>query len=181
MPNRTTLIEATIDRVDTNLVRVKADVRKTPSYRLTMQNVCYFVTANDLDPEAFKQIGQLRPGMSVRACTFEHRGRRRIAWIRSGNLAIAPYDVIAQKRRNLTLLAWASCLLVLSLGIAAAALHSGWAFVSALSTVAAIVSLTGSLLAVGGLSDLIFQPQRREAQDSWSCEPSGFDGARSRP
>ncbi|QVN22473.1 hypothetical protein JYG32_24315 [Burkholderia pyrrocinia] len=181
MSNRTTLIEATIDRVDTNLVRFKADVRKTPPYRLTMQNVCYFVTASDVDAEAFKLIEKLRPGMSVRACTFAHRGRRRIAWIRSGNLAIAPYDVLAQKRRNLSLLAWASCLLVLSLGIAAAALHSGWAFVSALATVVAIVSLTGSLLAIGGLSDLIFQPQRREAQDSWLCEPSGFDVERSSP
>ncbi|AXF24243.1 hypothetical protein CUJ89_28430 [Burkholderia pyrrocinia] len=181
MPNRTNLIEATIDRVDTNLIRVKADVRNTPPYRLTMQNVCYFVTASDVDAEAFKQIGQLRPGMSARACIFEHRGRRRIAWIRSGNLAVAPYDAVAQKRRNLSLLAWASCLLVLSLGIAAAALHSGWAFVSALSTVAAIISLVGNLLAIGGLSDLIFQPQRREAQDSWSCEPSGLDMERSSP
>jgi len=181
MPNRTTLIEATIDRVDTNLIRFKSDVRKAPPYRLTMQSVCYFVTASDVDAEAFKQIGKLKPGMSVRACTFEHRGRRRIAWIRSGNLAIAPHDVLAQKQRNLSLLAWASCLLVLSLGIAAAALHSGWAFVSALATVVAIVSLVGSLLAIGGLSDLIFQPQRREAQDSWRCEPSGFDVERSSP
>ncbi|WP_338641102.1 hypothetical protein [Burkholderia pyrrocinia] len=179
MPNRTTLIEARIDRVDTNLIRVKADVRKTLSYRLMMQNVCYFVTASDVDTEAFKQIEKLRPGMPVRACTFEHRGRRRIAWIRSGNLAIAPYDAIAQKQRNLTLLTWASCLLVLSLGIAAAALHSGWAFTSALATVVAIVSLVGSLLAIGGLSDLIVQPQRREAQDRWQCEPSGFDVERS--
>ncbi|RQV05369.1 hypothetical protein DF047_21210 [Burkholderia cenocepacia] len=181
MPNRTTLIEATIDRVDTNLIRVKADVRKHPPYRLTMQNICYFVTANDVDEEAFKQIEKLRPGMSVRACTFEHRGRRRIAWIRSGSLAIAPYDVRAQKRRNLSLLAWASCLVALSLGTAAAALHSGWAFTSALATVVAIVGLVGNLVAIGGLSDLIFQPQRREAQDCWPGEPSGFSAERSNP
>ncbi|KVH12718.1 hypothetical protein WS84_04490 [Burkholderia anthina] len=181
MPNRTTLIEATIDRVDTNLIRVKADVRKNPPYRLTMQNVCYFVTASDVDEEAFKQIEKLRPGMSVRACTFEHRGRRRIAWIRSGNLAIAPYDVRAQKRRNLSLLAWSSCLLVLSLGIAAAALHSGWAFTSAMATVVATVGLVGNVVAIGGLSDLIFQPQRREAQDGWLGEPSGFSAERSGP
>ncbi|WP_446900621.1 hypothetical protein [Burkholderia sp. YIM B11467] len=181
MPNRTTLIEATIDRVDTNLIRVKADVRNSPSYRVTMQNVCYFVTANDVDEDAFKQIEQLKPGMPVRACTFEHRGRRRIAWIRSDKLAIAPYDVVAQTRRNLSLLAWASCLLVLSFGLAAAALHSGWAFVSALATFAGIVTLMGTLLAIAGLSDLIFQPQRREAQQSWPGAPSGFDVERSRP
>ncbi|AOR71970.1 hypothetical protein BBJ41_31645 [Burkholderia stabilis] len=179
MPNHTTLIESTIDRIDTNLVRIATDIEKVPLYRLTMQGACYFIAADDIDAEAFKQIDRLKPGMAVHACTFDDRGRRRIAWIRSNDLAIAPYDALKQKDRNLSLLAWASIILMLSLLIGAAAFKSAWAFVTALAVVASIISLLGTLLAIAGLSDLMFQPQRREAQEKWQYEPASFTAQRS--
>ncbi|VWC20085.1 hypothetical protein BLA13014_05673 [Burkholderia aenigmatica] len=174
MPNHTTLIEATIDRIDANLVRVAADIEKVPLYRLTMQDVCYFIAADDIDAEAFKKIDQLKPGMAVRACTFDDRGRHRIAWIRSNDVALAPYDAFRQKSSNVSLLTWASCIFMLSLLIAAAAFKSGWTFVSAASVVVSIISLLGALLAIAGLSERAFRPQRREAQEKWQCEPASF-------
>ncbi len=179
MSNQTTLIEATIDRIDTNLVRVEASIAKVPLYRLTMQNVCYFIGAGDIDAAAFRQIDRLKPGMAVRACVFDDRGRHRIAWLRSGDLAIAPYDALGQKRRNLSLLAWASCLFMLSLLIGAAAFKAGWALVIALAVLVSIISLLGTLLAIAGLSERVFRPQRREAQEKWRNEPAGFKAERS--
>ncbi|KVF22657.1 hypothetical protein [Burkholderia cepacia] len=179
MPNHTTLIESTIDRIDTNLVRIAADIGKAPLYRLTMQNACYFIAADDFDAEAFKQIDRLKPGMAVRACIFNDRGRHRIAWLRSSDLAIAPYDALGQRDGNLTLLTRASIVFVLSLLIGAAVFRSGWAFVGALALLASIISLLGILLAIAGLSDLTFRPQRREAQEKWRYEPAGFTMERS--
>ncbi|CAB3752670.1 hypothetical protein B7G54_20375 [Burkholderia puraquae] len=179
MPNHTTLIEATIDRIDTNLIRVASDLKKVPLYRVTMQGVCYFIAAGDIDAEAFKQIDQLKPGMAVRACIFNDRGRHQIAWIRSHDLAIAPYDAFRQKNSNQSLLMWASCIFMLSLLIDGAAFKSGWAFVGAVALVVGIISLLGSLLAIAGLSELVFRPQRREAQQKWQCEPAGFAVERS--
>ncbi|CAI8693704.1 hypothetical protein BTK96_000268 [Burkholderia pyrrocinia] len=179
MRNHTTLIEATIDRIDTNLIRVEADIKKVPLYRLTMRGACYFIAAGDIDAEAFKQIDQLKPGTAVRACVFEDRGRHRIAWIRSTDLAIAPYDALGQKDSNLSLLTWASIIFMLSLLVGAAAFKSSWAFVCALALLVSIISLLGTLLAIAGLSDLVFQPQRREAQEKWQYEPASFTMERS--
>lgn len=179
MPNHTTLIEATIDRIDTNLVRIAADIEKVPLYRLTMQGTCYFIAADDIDAEAFKKIDQLKAGMAVRACTFDDRGRHRIAWIRSNAVAIAPYDAFRQKSSNVSLLTWASCIFMLSLLIGGAAFKSGWAFVGAVSVVVGIISLLGTLLAIAGLSELVFRPQRREAQEKWQYEPARFTVERS--
>lgn len=179
MPNHTTLIEATIDRIDTNLVRVASDIKKVPLYRLTMQGACYFLSADDIDADAFKQIDQLKPGMAVRACTFDDCGRHQIAWIRSHDLAIAPYDAFRQKNSNLSLLMWASCIFMLSLLIDGAAFKSGWAFVGAVTLVVGIISLLGTLLAIAGLSELVFRPQRREAQEKWQYEPVSFTVERS--
>ncbi|VWD15036.1 hypothetical protein BLA39750_03491 [Burkholderia lata] len=179
MPNHTTLIEATIDRIDANLVRVAANVEKVPLYRLTMQDVCYFISADDIDAEAFKKIDQLKPGMAVRACTFDDHGRQCIAWIRSHDVALAPYDAFRQKSSNVSLLTWASCIFMLSLLIAAAAFKSGWAFVSAASVVVSIISLLGTLLAIAGLTELVVRPQRREAQEKWQYEPVSFTMERS--
>lgn len=179
MPNHTTLIEATIDRIDTNLVRIAPDIKKVPLYRLTMQDACYFIAADDIDAEAFKQIDRLKPGMAVRACIFNDRGRHCIAWIKGNDVAIAPYDAFRQKSSNVTLLTWASCIFMLSLLIDGAAFKSGWAFVGAVSMVIGIISLLGTLLAIAGLSELVFRPQRREAQEKWQYEPAGFAVERS--
>ncbi|WP_175976831.1 hypothetical protein [Burkholderia sp. BCC1047] len=179
MRNHTTLIESTIDRIDTNLIRIEADIKKVPLYRVTMQDACYFIAAGDVDAEAFKQIDQLKPGMAVRACVFEDRGRRAIAWIRSNDVAIAPYDALAQKQRNVSLLTWTSCMLVLSLAIGAAAFDSHWGLIVPLALFVSIVSVLGGLLALAGLSDLIFKPQRREAQQKWQYEPTRFTMERS--
>ncbi|RQZ19877.1 hypothetical protein DIE15_04655 [Burkholderia sp. Bp9031] len=179
MRNHTTLIDARIDRIDTNLIRVKTDIKQVPLYRLTMQDVCYFIAAGDVDAEAFKQVDRLKPGMAVRACVFDDRGRRRIAWIRSHDLAIAPYDAFAQKDRNLSLLTWASCVFILSLLIGGAAFKSGWALVLALTVFASIISMLGTLLAIAGLSEWVFRPQRREAREQWQCQPSRFTIERS--
>ena len=179
MRHHTTVIESTIDRIDTNLIRVTADNKKVPLYRLTMQGACYFISAYDIDAEAFKQIDQLKPGMAVRACIFDDRGRRRIAWIRSNDLAIAPYDAFGQKNSNLSLLTWATCIFMLSLLIGAAAFKLGWALVVALTLFVTIVSLLGTLLAIAGLSELALQPQRREAHERWQLEPVGFTAERS--
>ncbi len=174
MPNHTTLIDATIDRIDTNLIRVASDSKKVPLYRLTMQGTCYFIAADDIDAEAFKQIDRLKPGMAVRACVFDDRGRRSIAWIKGNDVAIAPYNVFRQKSSNVSLLIWASCIFMLSLLIDGAAFKSGWAFVGAVTLVVGIISLLGTLLAIAGLSELVFRPQRREAQEKWQYEPAGF-------
>lgn len=179
MPNHTTLIESTIDRVETNLVRLAADGKKVPLYRVTMQDVCYVLSDDDLDADAFKQIDRLKPGMAVRACIFNDRGRRRITWIRSNDLAIAPYDAFGQKRSNLSLLTWASCIFMSSLLIGAAAFKAGWTLVAAMTLLVSIISLLGMLLAIAGLCELAFRPQRREAQEKWQGEPAGFTLERS--
>lgn len=181
MPIHTTLVESTIDRIDTNLVRIEADIRKAPLYRVTMQNVCYFIAAHDIDTEAFKQVDQLKPGMAVRACIFDGRGRRRIAWIRSNDVVIAPYDTLSQRSRDLSLLTWALCIFVLSLLIGAAAVKLGWALVGAMTLVVSIISLLGTLLAIAGLSELVFQPQRHEAHERWQSELARFTAERSNP
>ncbi|KGB91774.1 MULTISPECIES: hypothetical protein [Burkholderia] len=179
MRNHTTLIESTIDRIDTNLIRIEADIKKVPFYRLTIQDTCYFIAASDVDAEAFKRIDQLKPGMAVRACVFEDRGRRGIAWIRSSDVAIAPYDALAQKQRDVSLLTWTSCMFVLSLAIGAAAFNANWALIGVLAVFVSIVSVLGGLLALAGLSDLILKPQRREAQQKWQYESTGFTVERS--
>ena len=171
MRNHTTVIESTIDRIDTNLIRIVANTNQVPLYRLTMQDTCYFIAAGDVDAEAFKQIDRLQPGMPVSACIFDDHGRRRIAWIVSNDLAIPPYDALAQKEHNLSLLTWASCVFVLSLLIGSAAFNGGWALVFALTVFVSIISLLGTLIAIGGLSELVFRPQRREAQEKWQCQP----------
>jgi len=179
MRNHTTLIESTIDRIDTNLIRIEADIKKVPLYRLTMQDACYFIAAYDIDAEAFKQVDQLKPGMAVRACIFDDRGRRRIAWIRSDDVAIAPYDAFSQRNSNLSLLTWASCIFILSLLIGAAIFKQGWALVGAINVFVSIISMLGTLLAIAGLSELAFQPQRREAYEKWQSEPARFTAERS--
>ncbi|MEB4635494.1 hypothetical protein [Burkholderia contaminans] len=179
MPNHITLIDATIDRIDTNLIRVASDIKKVSLYRLTMQGACYFIAADDIDAEAFKQIDRLKPGMAVRACVFDDRGRRSIAWIKGNDVAIAPYNVFRQKSSNVSLLIWASCIFMLSLLIDGAAFKSGWAFVGAVTLVVGIISLLGTLLAIAGLSELVFRPQRREAQEKWQYEPASFTAERS--
>ena len=179
MSSHTTVIESTIDRIDTNLVRIAIDIKKVPLYRVTMQDVCYFLCAEDIDADAFKQVDLLKPGMAVRACVFDDHGRRRIAWIASNDLTIRPYDALAQKERNLSLLTWASCVFVLSLLIGSAAFKAGWALVVALTVFVGIISLLGTLLSIGGLSERVFRPQRREAQEKWQCQPSSFAFERS--
>ncbi|CAE6763681.1 hypothetical protein [Paraburkholderia haematera] len=142
--HNTTLIDTTIDRVDSSLILTRADDKKARLFRLTMQNVCYFAASGDIDAEAFEQIDQLQPGMNVRACVFEDRGRHKIAWIRSADHAIAPYDALAQKRGNLTLLPRALGPLVLSL----AALAIPSSFIMALAVFVIFVSLIGCLIAI---------------------------------
>lgn len=171
MSSHTTVIESTINRIDTNLVRIAVDNKKVPIYRVTMQDACYFLCADDIDADAFKQVDLLKPGMAVRACVFDDHGRRRIAWITSNDLTIQPYDALAQKERNLSLLTWASCVFALSLLIGSAAFKSGWALVLALTMFVSIISMLGTLLSIAGLSELVFRPQRREAQEKWQCQP----------
>ncbi|KWH21028.1 hypothetical protein [Burkholderia multivorans] len=179
MPKHTTLIDATIDRLDTNLIRVDAGDKRVQLYRLTMQDRCYFVAANDVDVQAFEQIALLQPGMPVRACVFGDRGRRRIAWIRGSELSISPYDASGRRKRNLSLLTWASCVFMLSMLMCISAFRSGWALVVALTLFVNIVSLLGTLVALTGLSEWVLRPQRREAQEMWQREPSRFTFERS--
>lgn len=68
---------------------------------------------------------------------------------------------------------------MLSLLIGAAAFKAGWALVVALAVLVSIVSLLGTLLAIAGLSERVFRPQRREAQEKWRDEPAGFMAERS--
>ncbi|MBY4869087.1 hypothetical protein DIE14_04555 [Burkholderia sp. Bp9017] len=179
MSSHTTVIESTIDRIDTNLVRIGVGVSKVPLYRVTMQGICYFLCADDVDADAFKQADLLKPGMAVRTCVFDDHGRRRIAWIACNDLTIPPYDALAQKERNLSLLTWASCIFMLSLLVGGAALKAGWALVVALTLFVGIVSMLGTLLAIAGLSERVFRPQRREAQEKWQGQPSRFTAERS--
>ncbi|MFM0289155.1 hypothetical protein [Paraburkholderia megapolitana] len=174
--HNTTLIDATIDSVDTSLILTRADDKKIRLYRLTLQNICYFAASGDIDAEAFEQIGQLQRGMDVRVCTFEDRGRRKIAWIRSADHAIAPYDALAQKRRNLNLLLISLGVLALSL----AALKIPSSIIVALAVFVAIISFLGCFISIGGLTELLRTP-RLEVQEIWLREPSSFDMGRSSP
>jgi len=42
---------------------------------LTLLNGCYFAARGDIDADAFEQVGKLQPGINVRVCAFEQRGR----------------------------------------------------------------------------------------------------------
>lgn len=165
-----TLIDAAIDSVDTSLILSRGDDKKVKLYRLTLKSVCYFAASGDIDTEAFERVGQLQHGMNVRVCTFEDRGRRKIAWIRSADHAICPYDALAQRRRNLNLLLISLGLLVLSL----VALKIPSSIVVALAVFVTVISLLGCFISIGGLTELVRTP-RLEVQEAWLHEPSSFD------
>lgn len=75
MTKSTVLIEATVDRVDTKLVRAHSD-REPTLYRLSLQNDCYFVDLDDVDRNSFERVTRLKPGMKLTACVFEDRENR---------------------------------------------------------------------------------------------------------
>ncbi len=172
--HNTNLIETTIDGIDTNLIQTRADDKKAKLYRLTLPNGCYFAARSDMDADVFDQVSQLQPGINVRVCTFEEHGRRKIAWIRSAGHSLAPYDIFAQRQRNLRLLTISSCLLTVSL----AAVGIGVSLIAVLAIFVAIISLLGCLLSICGLIDSL-GAARVEAQERWQREPYRFEAERS--
>jgi hypothetical protein len=168
---KTTLIDTTLECVEANLIHSRADKKAVELYRLTMRDGCYFAARGDIDPEGFKCIEGLRPGATVRICAFEQRGRRKIAWIKSVEWGVPPYDVLAQRKRNLRLLLVSFCLLAVS--VAALGIHTLLVVVPAI--LVAIVSLLGCVIAVGGLTESL-NPARIEAQERWKSEPYRFVG-----
>jgi len=163
---KTTLIDTTLERIETNLIHRRTDKEAVELYRLTMHDGCYFAARSDIDPEGFERIERLRPGAIVRICAFEQGGRRQIAWIRSVEWGIPPYDLLGQRQRNLTLLPVSLCLLVASL--AALGIHAS--LVTGLAILVVIVSLLGGVIAVVGLIASL-NPARVEAQKRWRSEP----------
>lgn len=166
----TKLIEATMDGIDANLILPRAGNKKAKLYRLILQNSRYFAARDDIDTVAFERIDQLQLGATVRVCTFEHRGRRKIAWIRSAHRGIAPYDLIGQRRRNLTLLLISVSVLAASLVVTGIRVP----LILALATFMAIVSLLGCVISIGGLIESL-SAARREAQERWQAEPYRFE------
>ncbi|HEY3536719.1 MAG TPA: hypothetical protein VGL01_04755 [Trinickia sp.] len=166
---KTTLIDTTLECIEINLIHSRADEKTVELYRLTVHDGCYFAARGDIDPEGFKRIERLRLGAIVRICAFEERGRRKIAWIRSIEYGIPPYDLLRQRQRNLTLLSVSFCLLaasLLGLGIHAS-------LVTVLAILVAIISLFGCVVAVGGLIESL-NSSRVEAQERWQSEPYRF-------
>jgi hypothetical protein len=166
---KTTLIDTTLECVEANLINRRGDKKAVELYRLTVHDGCYFAARGDIDPEGFKRIEGLRPGATVRICAFEQRGRRKIAWIRSDEWGIPAYDLLGQRKRNLTLLFASFCLLAASL----TALGIHMPLVVALAILVAIVSVLGGLIAIGGLIESL-NPARIEAQERWMSEPCLF-------
>ncbi len=166
---KTTLIDATLERIEANLILSRADEKTIELYRVTMGDGCYFAARGDLDREAFEHIGQLQPGTAMRVCVFEQRGRRHIAWIRSQERSLPPYDLLAQRRRNLTLLPISLGLLVGSV----AALSIPASLIEVLALLGAIFSFLGCAIAIGGLCSSL-NPVRTEAQERWQREPYRF-------
>ena len=166
---KTALIDTTLKCIEINQIRSRGDRKTVELYRLTMHDGCYFAARGDIDPEGFEGIERLRPGAIVRICAFEQRGRRKIAWIRSVECDIPPYDLLSQRQRNLTLLSVSFCLLVASL--LALGIHAS--LVTGLAILVAIISLFGCVIAVGGLIESL-NPPRVEAQERWQSEPYRF-------
>jgi hypothetical protein len=162
MIERTALIDATIDRIDTDLVCAQAG-RAPTLYRLTMQDICYFIDANDVASDSFKLVTQLSSGVSVRVCVIEERGRRKVAWLTGAAIAIAPREVFGEMRLSTKVLAVALCMLALT-AYAAAKVDSF--VVIGLASSAATLSLVACIL-FGAVLIKSLDARRREAQRSW--------------
>ena len=163
---KTTLIDTTLERIEANLVLSRADEKTVELYRVTTRDGCYFAARGDLDREAFQHIEQLQPGMAVRVCAFDERGRRHIAWMRGIERSLPPYDLLGQRQRNLTLLPIS--LALLSLSVVAVGIPAST--ITFLALLIAIISLFGCAIAIGGLISSL-NPARIEAQERWQSEP----------
>jgi hypothetical protein len=166
---RTKLIDTTLERIETNLVRRRASQKAAQLYRVTTGEGCYFAARADMDREDFDCIEELEPGTRVRVCVFERRGRRHIAWIRSLGRSIPPYDVLGQRQRNFKSLPISLGILAICLG----AIGIRVALIAMLAIFVGIVSFLGCLVAIGGFIDSL-NPIRVEAQERWQSEPYRF-------
>lgn len=166
---KTTLIDTTFERIETDLVRSRAAQKTVQLYRLMTGDGCYFAARRDMDRDDFNHIEALQPGTPVRICVFEQRGRRNIAWIRSVERSIPPYDVLAQRQSNLKLLPICLGLLAVCLGV----MGVQASLIAVLAIFVAIISFLGCLLAIGGLIYSL-NPVRLEAQERWQSEPYRF-------
>lgn len=63
---RTKLIDTTLQRIETNLVRRRASQKAAQLYRVTTGEGCYFAARADMDREDFDCIAELEPGTGVR-------------------------------------------------------------------------------------------------------------------
>lgn len=168
---RTTLIDTTLERIETNLIRRRAGQKTAQLYRVTTGEGCYFAARADMDREDFDRIEALQPGtrVRVRVCVFERRGRRHIAWIRSSGRSIAPYDVLGQRQANFKLLPISLGILAVCLG----AMGIPVALIAVLAIFVGIIGFLGCLVAIGGFIDSL-NPIRVEAQERWQGEPYRF-------
>lgn len=182
MSERPVLIEATIDRVDTDLVSAEAG-RDPQLVRILMQDRYYFVDARDVGQGALKAAAALPAGLAVTACVGVRQGRANIFWLKGArpveskdkgrakdrleSVAIAPSDVHGQARRSFKTLSICVCVMAVALLVMAMTGLQGSAVLMVLSILAAIISFVVGALCTVGLIEAL-DPMRRAAQSSWS-------------